>query len=430
MSPLSLVPEHGPEETDGAGLLDDVAAFLARFVAFDGDAQRDATALWTVHAHAVDAAETTPRLAIQSAEKQSGKTRLLEVLDLVVPAALPVANISPAAMFRVVADGPVTLLVDEVDAIFGPKANGNYEDLRALLNAGYRRGATVARVVGEGKKMEVRRFPVYAPVALAGIGTLPDTIQDRSIVITLRRRAPGEPIAKLRRRLVLGEATDLRDRIAGWVADRLDILADAYPSTPDELSDRAADCWEPLVAIADEAGGDWPERARHAARALSTGGDDELSLGVRLLGDIRAIYADAGTDRLSSADLVERLHAIEESPWGDWFDARRLAAKLRPFGARPRQHRFGEKTLKGYLVDDFVDAWARYLPTPEKTETCVASETPQATPTSTVSAVDDVSLSQGGEGEDDAYDPEAWARTVAHAEARAAEARRRKEGHR
>ncbi|MCZ7526147.1 MAG: hypothetical protein M5U14_07065 [Acidimicrobiia bacterium] len=152
MSPLSLVPEHGPEDEDGAGLLDDVAAFLARYVAFDGDAQRDATALWTVHAHAVDAAETTPRLAIQSAEKQSGKTRLLEVLELVVPAALPVANISPAAMFRVVADGPVTLLVDEVDAIFGVKANGNHEDLRALLNAGYRRGATVARVVGEGRR--------------------------------------------------------------------------------------------------------------------------------------------------------------------------------------------------------------------------------------------------------------------------------------
>ncbi|MCZ7526146.1 MAG: DUF3631 domain-containing protein [Acidimicrobiia bacterium] len=189
--------------------------------------------------------------------------------------------------------------------------------------------------------------------------------------------------------------------------------------------DRAADCWEPLVAIADEAGGDWPERARHAPEP-SRPGEDELSLGVRLLADIRAVYADAGTDRLSSAEMVERLHAVEESPWGDWFDARRLAAKLRPFGARPRQHRFDARTLKGYLVDDFADAWARYLPTPQETETSVTSETPQATPTSTVSLIHDVSLPEG-ECEDDGYDPEAWARTVAHAEARAAEARRRGE---
>jgi hypothetical protein len=85
--------------------------------------------------------------------------------------------------------GPITILFDEVDAIFNPKNGGNHEDLRGLLNAGYKRSATIARCVGDTKNMKVERFPVYAPAALAGIaGAMPSTITTRAITIHMRRR--------------------------------------------------------------------------------------------------------------------------------------------------------------------------------------------------------------------------------------------------
>jgi hypothetical protein len=362
-------------------VLQALETFVRRFVAFTLPAQVVAVVLWIMHAHAIAAAETTARIAIQSAEKQSGKTRLLEVIELVVPEPLPVANISPAAMFRVIADGPVTLLIDEVDAVFNPKSNGSSEDVRALLNAGYRRGAEVARVVGEGKRMAVQRFPVFAPVALAGIGALPDTVQDRSIVIRLKRRARGEEVEKLRRRLVAPEGARLRERAAAWVADRHEVLTAALPDVPDELPDRAGDIWEPLLAIADAAGGQWPARARAAAVELSCpASDTDQSQRVRLLADIRAIFGARSTERLSSADLVAALHALDESPWSEsWFDARKLAAKLKPFDVRPKVVRQNSEVFRGYVRADFDDAFGRYLPQAVTTVTSVTTETSPGT---------------------------------------------------
>jgi hypothetical protein len=168
-----------------AVLLDDVAAFVRRFVVVS-DMQADAIALWVAHTHAAEAAETTPYLVLTSAEKRSGKTRLLEVLELVVHEPLPTANISDAALFRAIKELGPTLLLDEVDAIFGGKARER-EDLRGLLNAGYRRGA-VARRMGGAKMTTLEAFPVYCPKAFAAIGKLPDTIADRSIAIRLQPR--------------------------------------------------------------------------------------------------------------------------------------------------------------------------------------------------------------------------------------------------
>jgi hypothetical protein len=171
---------------DTATLLADVRAFLCRFLILPGARFYDAMALFVLHAHAIGAADTSPRFILKSPEKESGKTRGLEVLSLLVPAPLAVMNTTTAAIFRLLAEEQATVLFDEVDAIFNSKV-GNYEDLRALLNAGYRRGATVARVVGEGKKMRTERFPVFAATALAAIGDLPDTIESRAIIVPMRR---------------------------------------------------------------------------------------------------------------------------------------------------------------------------------------------------------------------------------------------------
>src|SRR5205814_3546560 len=140
--------------------------------------------------------------------------------------ALHTLNISNAALFRAVEQQKPTLLFDEVDAIFGPKASSDHEDLRAMLNSGHRRGAAVYRCVGK-KHDQLQAFKVFCPVALAGIGDLPDTVRDRSIIVSLRRRAPDERVHEFRRRRVLPDATALRERMAGWAAERESLLAES-----------------------------------------------------------------------------------------------------------------------------------------------------------------------------------------------------------
>jgi hypothetical protein len=362
-------------------VLDRLAAFVKRFVAFASDHQLCAVVLWIAHTHAFEAAECSPRLAIQSAEKQSGKTRLLEVLELTTREPRQVVNMSEAALFRVIEAGTPTVLWDEIDAVFGPKARDR-EDLRAMLNAGYRAGATVERCVGEGSKLEVKPFRVFCPVALAGIGQLPDTVQDRSIVIRLRRRRIDEPIDKLRRRRVEPEAAELRSDLAAVLERVTEQLADLSPELPPGLPDRAEDVWEPLVAIADLAGWDWPQAAREAALNLTLEDrDDEGSLAVRLLADIRAVLGDDKT--IPSEELCPRLAAVEESPWGAWrgnrIEPRGLAGLLRPYGIKSRQLWVtGGKNVRGYRADDFADAFARYLPVPARTARALEPLEPNA----------------------------------------------------
>lgn len=178
----------------GAELLVEVAEALRRFVAFPSPAALTAVTLWAAHAHAVEESESSPRLALLSPEPGSGKTRCLEVLELLVPQPLHALSASPAATFRTIEAERPTLLLDEVDAIFG-HAHKDDENaaLRALLNAGHRRGATIPRCVGPSH--DVRRFPVYAAVALAGLGDLPDTLMSRSVIV----RMPASCAARARR---------------------------------------------------------------------------------------------------------------------------------------------------------------------------------------------------------------------------------------
>jgi hypothetical protein len=265
----------------------------------------------------------------------------------------------------VAAEAP-TLLLDESDAAF--KDEREYaEALRGLLNAGHRRGGAASLAIRKGNDFEVADFPVFCPKAIAGIGQLPGTVQDRAIRILLQRRRPGEPIERFRWREAREQGAPIRKALEGWAAAALPALAEARPDIPAQLDDRAADGWEPLLAIADLAGGDWPRRARQAALALSVGdGREDESLGVRLLRDMRAIFQERGADRLTSAELVDALNGMEEAPWGDLggrgLDARRLARMLRPYGVRPRKLRLGETTIRGYDSGDLQDAWSRYTP--------------------------------------------------------------------
>jgi len=327
---------------------------------------------------------TTPRLALLSPEASSGKTRVLEVLDLLTPDSLFTLSASPASIFRTLAKTQVTLLFDEVDAIWNRRGKDDtHEDLRALLNAGYKRGSAIPRCVGPNH--EVVNFSVYCAVALAGLGDLPDTIMSRSVIIRMRRRSPHEPIEPFRSRQHEPIGYAIRDRLAEWADTVGEATGNAWPELPEGIVDRPAEVWEPLLAVADAAGGNWPEAARKACVELyKVASDRRVSLGVRLLADTRIIFGRA--DALHTEIILERLIGSDhygldaDAPWGDLqgkpLSKRRLASILRPYSIRPRKVTVGGRSLQGYRREHLWDAWERYLP-PLDTAEAELEESPE-----------------------------------------------------
>ena len=350
-----------PEQ--GADLLDEVRDFLARFVAFPSDAALHAATLWVAVTHLAQHFHSTPRLAFLSPEPGSGKTRALEVLALLAARAFFSFSASAAAIFRTLALEARTLLFDEVDAVFTKrgKDDGN-EDLRALLNVGYRRGATIPRC--QGPRHEVVLFDVFAPAALAGLGGLPDTLMTRSVIVRMRPRSRGEQIEQFRSRMHEPEGHVIRDRLAAWAEAMGPEVGEAWPELPEGVVDRPAELWEPLIAVADVAGGHWPETARAAClELLKVASDREVSLGVRLLADLQDVFGDR--DAMATADILERLNALDEAPWGDLYgkpmQARMLARMLKRYQVESTTVKVEGRALRGYRREALWDAWTRYL---------------------------------------------------------------------
>jgi Protein of unknown function (DUF3631) len=356
---------------DGAEVLNDVCAFLGRFIAYPSEEAQLAHTLWIAHTHLMDAWESTPRLAFLSPEPGSGKTRALEITELLVPNAVENVNMSPAYLFRRISAevGLPTLLIDEVDALFGNSKTDKSEEIRALLNAGHRRGATVGRCVMHGKTPVTEESPSYCAVALAGLNSLPDTLMSRSVVIRMRRRAPGEKVEPYRRREHSPEGEALRDRLAEWADSIRERMAEARPGMPQGVEDRSADVWEPLLAIADATGGHWPEWGRSAAvKLVAAARESSPSLGILLLGDLRQVFGPE--HELPTECILERLNALPESPWGNLkgkpLDDRGLAQRLRKYEVRPKVLTGGKR--RGYRAGDLRDVWDRYLAPPSRLE--------------------------------------------------------------
>lgn len=364
-----VLPSHdsNTDRLEGAEVLQEVYDFLGRFVAYPSDHAHAAHTLWVAHAHLMDAWESTPRIAFLSPEPSSGKTRALEVSELLVPRPVEAVNVTPAYLFRKVGSlfGPPTILYDEIDTVFGPKAKEN-EEIRGLLNAGHRRGAVAGRCVMKGKTVETEEIPAYCAVALAGLGGLPDTILTRSVNIHMRRRAPSEHVEPFRRRSHAPEGHAIGAKVGRWAIEVLQQAREARPQMPEGVVDRDADVWEPLLAVADLAGGDWPKRARAAAVALVADAKQNTpSLGIRLLADLRGVFGDQA--QLATEDILKNLCALEEAPWSDLkgklLTARGLAGFLNNYGVSSLTVRLPDgRTPKGYRRQDLWDAWQRYLP--------------------------------------------------------------------
>lgn len=357
-----LADWHAEDNPDGAELLDDVRDALTKYVVLPDAHAANAVTLWIAATHTLPASEVAPRLVANSPQKRCGKSRLLDVIGGTCHNPLMTVNATVAALFRSIGGAhPPTLIVDEADTIFGGKkvAEAN-EDFRALLNAGHQRGRPALRCVGPNQVPT--EFPTFAMAALAGIGSMPDTITDRAVNITMRRRAPGETVSQFRSRRDGPILATLRDRLALWGASQLDELAQAAPDMP--VEDRAADTWEPLVAVADAAGGHWPELARAACVALvkaADEADEERNLGTQLLSDIRSVFTDQHVGFIPSQELCTELRRISDSPWqGFDLDPSKLAYRLREYKIKTRHNPAG--TARGYRLDSFEDAFSRYLP--------------------------------------------------------------------
>ena len=357
--PVLADVEPWPEAVKGSEVLNAIAETFYRYVALpDGGA--DALALWCAHAHSFKAFLCSPRLNICSPEKRCGKTTLRDVVAVFVPRPLLMENLSVAVLFRLVNAHAPTILADEYDAWLYDN-----EELRGLLNSGHRRGGQAFRCVGDNN--EVRGFQVFAPAVLCGIGALPGTLHDRSIVVRLERAKPGELRERFDSRRVDREK-ELCRKLAQWCADNATRLESCEPMLPSGAFNRLADNWRPLFAIAEFAGGDWPQRAAAAFAKLNSQDDAEAQgAGVTLLEDVRQAFVENRADKMFSKTLVETLCAMSDRPWpeahrGKPITETWLARRLQTFGIGSRTLRIGDDRAKGYKVGDFTEAFERYLP--------------------------------------------------------------------
>ena len=322
-----------------------------------------AIALWVAMTWVIDVIQVAPLAVISAPEKRCGKSQLLALLNKLVYKPLLASNITPAALFRSIDEWKPTLLIDETDSFMREN-----EELRGLLNAGHTRDAAyVIKVVG--KEHTPKKFNVWGAKALAGIGHLPDTVMDRAIVFELRRKLPHEKSERLRNAdPKIFDA--LKAKLARFSQDYQKALQDTHPTLPDCLHDRAQDNWEPLLAIADIAGGIWPNLARSTAIRLSKVENEPQSIGIQLLTDIQEIFELKQVTRISTANLIDILCADDEKCWATYnrgkpISPRQIATRLAEYGIWSKTIRIGDYTPKGFEISQFDEAFSRYLTSSE-----------------------------------------------------------------
>lgn len=333
--------------------LDAIEAFITRFVVFADETHPRILALWILHTYAFDAAYSTPYIYINSAEPQSGKTLTLDVCNLLARNAEKAGGITSAALFRLIESQSPTLMIDEVDTIFtGGQAK---EDLRGVLNNGYKHGAYIWRSVGT----EAERFATFCPKLLAGIDNagMPETLRDRCIPIILKRKRTDERTERFYpERRHEAEASELKANLRKWAMQNAERIMDAPdPEYIDGISDRKYEIAEPLLVLAGVCGKAYVKRTREALLKLLAGERPKATIGVRVLEMARELMDAAGSDRILSDTLASTAS----------MTPKKLSAILAPYGITPSTIRHGETRGKGYHRADFIDAWTRYLAPPE-----------------------------------------------------------------
>lgn len=379
--------EPWQEPVEPGNLLTDIAATIRRFIVCDHDTAHAVT-LWAAMTWFIDAVQVAPLAVITAPEKRCGKSQLLFLLGRLSSRAITTSSISPAALYRTIDTWCPTLLIDEADAFMRDN-----EELRGIINSGHtRESAFVIRTVGEN--FTPTRFNTWGAKAIAGIGQMADTIMDRSVVFQLRRKLPHEEVERIRY-AESGLFDDLRSRLARFAEDYSDQVRQARPPLPHSLNDRAQDNWEPLLAIAMTAGNEWLEFGTTAALKMSDRDNTSQTVGTELLADIREIFGN-DRDRITTAEMIRLLCSDEEKPWASFsrgcaITPRQLAKRLKEYGIHSHTIRTGIETAKGYMIDQFNEAFSRYLPPPSE----LSVTTSQVSIHAALDVTDDKSHSKG-----------------------------------
>ena len=349
-------------------LLDEVSRTIRMFVVVE-KIQADSSALWVLHTYLIGYFDTSPVLIANAPERACAKTLFQTVLAKLAARALMASNATASSLFRSIDLWQPTLFFDEADTFF--KDNN---DLLGMVNAGYKASGFVLRSEASDDTFVPRKFPVYGAKSIAGIALekhLPDSTMSRGIVINMRRKLPNETVTRLRY-AEAGLFERLCAKLERAADDYADAIQEARPHLPEDLSDRAQDNWEPLLAIASVAGCEWLERANEAALILSNQSKEKVSTGNELLADIQLVFEAKAqgrqhSDKISSSDLIAALEKIEESPWATYnqgrpISPRQLSRQLDTYGIKSKTVRLGaHDTPKGYELGQFKDVFARYL---------------------------------------------------------------------
>ena len=358
---ISTQCEPWPEPVEGLQLYNLIYSNLTNHIILPPGAAV-ATTLWVILTYCFDAFLIMPILALLSPVKRCGKTTMLLLLNGLVNNGRLSSNISPAAVYRIVEKDKPTLLTDEADTFF--KSN---EELRGIYNSGHtREAAFIDRVNIES--MEVERFSTWSPKAIAMIGKPKDTVFDRSIVVTMSRKKRGE-IVERKKLTHYMDSVDVRRMAMRWAADNMEVLNRIDPAVPDLGNDRMTDNWTPLFAIAEAVGSEIAKLAKESMMLLAGVHEDDDSIGSMLLDDIKTIFDKADDSKVSSENIINKLIEMDDRPWPEWRNGKpmtkpALARQLRKFDIKPKTIRIGDTTIKGYSLDQFIDVFTRYVPSP------------------------------------------------------------------
>ena len=360
----TLFPNIEPwyESVNGESLFDELENLINRIMAFPSAHEVKAVVLYILHTHLIDSANCSPILFISSPEKRCGKSTLLSVLQRLVKRPLVASNITPAALYRSIEKWTPTFILDEADTFMRDN-----EEIRGVINSGHSRDmAYVIRCVGDNH--DPKPFNTWCPKIIAGIGHLPDTNEDRSIIICLRRKLDNE-IKDTKNDIPKGKFEELLQKCVRFAEDNIEHMETINPMVPDTLNDRAADNWIPLLSIAELISEKCRQAAADAAIHLCDAKYEPISVGVELLQDIRTIFVEKRLEHIGTSELLEALCSDAEAPWitynrGKPLSARQLANRIKDFGIKSKDIRFPSynKTLKGYSQSDFSEAFSRYLP--------------------------------------------------------------------
>lgn len=311
-------------------MINEIKTFIQRYVTLPDDNIATVLALYVLHTWSWQLSDTTPYMYVWSPLKQSGKTRLLEVLEVLVHMPIRASSVTSAALYRVIEERNPTMLIDEVDTIY---SGTKHEDLRGTLNSGYRRGGYSVRIRGG----EVTDFSTYCPKVLAGINNylLPDTIADRCISVELQRKPTDVKVEPFYHSKAMVEVESILERSDNWAQKNALRLKASNPHPISDVSDRKWEIGEPLAQIASVL------KVKSYRNILQ----DVLSRNIPrntlnetefLMRGLSELYSEH--DKMFSSDIAEYMEITPAL----------LAKRLQLFNIAPKRIRIGNKVTKGY----------------------------------------------------------------------------------